>query len=203
MRSLARRCAAASPSRATSRCRCRGRACRTASTARSRRTSRTCTSPTRSIALLDGAARRNVKELLVLTGDEPGHHPGVREQLAALGFDGLRRLRGVVLRAGARARAAAAHEPRRAVARGPRAAARGDRVAGADARVDARPTSSPTRARRRRTRRCGWRRSATPGELRIPFTSGILVGIGETRRTASTRCEALAAVHAGTATCRR
>ena len=36
--------------------------------------------------LLDGAARRNVKELLVLTGDDPGHHPGVRERLAALGF---------------------------------------------------------------------------------------------------------------------
>ena len=30
--------------------------------------------------LLDGAARRNVKELLVLTGDDPGHHPGVRER---------------------------------------------------------------------------------------------------------------------------
>ena len=37
--------------------------------------------------LLDGAARRNVKELLVLTGDDPGHHPGVRERLAALGFE--------------------------------------------------------------------------------------------------------------------
>src|SRR5215217_6566047 len=37
--------------------------------------------------LLDGAARRGVKELLVLTGDEPGHHAGVRERLAALGFD--------------------------------------------------------------------------------------------------------------------
>src|SRR5215208_4452172 len=38
-------------------------------------------------ALLDGAVRRNVKELLVLTGDDPGHHPGVRERLAALGFE--------------------------------------------------------------------------------------------------------------------
>ena len=37
--------------------------------------------------LLDGAARRNVKELLVLTGDDPAHHPGVRERLAELGFD--------------------------------------------------------------------------------------------------------------------
>jgi FO synthase len=37
--------------------------------------------------LLDGAARRNVKELLILTGDDPAHHPGVRERLAALGFE--------------------------------------------------------------------------------------------------------------------
>src|SRR5688500_4046481 len=36
--------------------------------------------------LLDGAARRNVKELLVLTGDDPAHHPGVRERLQGLRF---------------------------------------------------------------------------------------------------------------------
>src|ERR1700730_3528261 len=37
--------------------------------------------------LLDHAARRNVKELLILTGDGPGHHPGLRARLAELGFD--------------------------------------------------------------------------------------------------------------------
>ena len=37
-------------------------------------------------ALLDRAAKRSVKELLILTGDDPGHHPGVRARLAALGF---------------------------------------------------------------------------------------------------------------------
>ena len=37
--------------------------------------------------LLDGAARRRVKELLVLTGEAPDHHPGVRERLHALGFE--------------------------------------------------------------------------------------------------------------------
>src|SRR5215213_10219761 len=37
-------------------------------------------------ALLDRAAKRNVKELLVLTGDDPAHHPGVRARLAELGF---------------------------------------------------------------------------------------------------------------------
>src|SRR3712207_2337082 len=37
--------------------------------------------------LLDGAARRRVKELLVLTGEAPDHHRGVREKLRSLGFD--------------------------------------------------------------------------------------------------------------------
>src|ERR1700709_501215 len=38
-------------------------------------------------ALLDGAAKRNVKELLVLTGDDPAHHAGGRARRADLGFD--------------------------------------------------------------------------------------------------------------------
>jgi FO synthase len=42
--------------------------------------------PDEVVRLLDGAVRRRVKELLVLTGDEPGHHPGVRARLAELGF---------------------------------------------------------------------------------------------------------------------
>src|SRR3954466_16300378 len=37
--------------------------------------------------LIDRAARRGVKELLVLTSDRPDDHPGVAERLAALGFD--------------------------------------------------------------------------------------------------------------------
>ena len=37
--------------------------------------------------LLDGAVRRRVKELLVLTGEAPDHHPVVRERLAGLGFE--------------------------------------------------------------------------------------------------------------------
>src|SRR5215210_7826990 len=36
--------------------------------------------------LIDGAARRGVKELLVLTGEAPDHHPGVQAKLAELGF---------------------------------------------------------------------------------------------------------------------
>ena len=38
-------------------------------------------------ALLDDAARRRVKELLVLTGEAPDHHPGVRERLGDWGFE--------------------------------------------------------------------------------------------------------------------
>src|SRR6185503_8373876 len=37
--------------------------------------------------LIDRAARRGIKELLVLTGDDPGYHAGVRARLAELGFD--------------------------------------------------------------------------------------------------------------------
>jgi FO synthase len=37
--------------------------------------------------LIDRAARRGIKELLVLTGDDPGYHAGVRERLGELGFE--------------------------------------------------------------------------------------------------------------------
>ena len=86
--------------------------------------------------LIDGAARRNVKELLVLTGDDPAYHPGVRERLAELGFaDFVAYVAWCCERALERG-AAAAHEPRRARPRRSRAAARGDRQPGADDRVD-------------------------------------------------------------------
>ena len=57
--------------------------------------------------ILDGAARRNVKELLVLTGEAPDHHPGVAAKLAELGHADFTAYVGVGLRARARARAAA------------------------------------------------------------------------------------------------
>src|SRR5947209_7605643 len=37
--------------------------------------------------LFDHAAKRNVKELLVLTGEAPDAHPGVAAKLAELGFE--------------------------------------------------------------------------------------------------------------------
>ena len=78
--------------------------------------------------------------------------------------------------------------------RGPGAAARGDGLAGADARVDLR---APDGDRPRRladqapARRLETIRAA--GELKIPFTSGILVGIGETEDERIASLEALAA----------
>ena len=113
--------------------------------------------------LLDDAAKRRVKELLVLTGEAPDHHPGVRQKLAELGFADFI---AYVVWACERAleRGILPHTNLGVLDRdGPGAPARGHRLAGADARVDpnARPRSS-TRARRPSTRARAWRRSAPP-----------------------------------------
>src|SRR5918998_6310664 len=42
--------------------------------------------PEEVLRLIDRAARRQVKELLVLTGEAPDQHPGVQAKLAELGF---------------------------------------------------------------------------------------------------------------------
>jgi len=145
--------------------------------------------------MLDGAVRRQVKELLVLTGEAPDHHPGVRERLAALGHedftayvvwvceralergllphtnlgvlavDDLVRLREVTASQGLMLESI---NPDLVVHQG-----------------------SPTKHPEKRLEAI---RAA--GELRIPFTSGILVGIGETEAERVAALEALAAVHA-------
>src|SRR5215210_7771593 len=142
-------------------------------------------------ALLDRAARRSVKELLVLTGDDPAHHPGVRAGLARLGFadfvgyvtwvcerglergllphtnlgalsgDDLARLREVTASQGLMLESL-----------------RDDLVA---------HQGSPTKAP---ALRLATLRAAE--ELKIPFTSGILVGIGETEADRMAALEALA-----------
>jgi FO synthase len=141
--------------------------------------------------LLDGAVRRNVKELLVLTGDDPAHHPGVRERLAELGFrdfvayvvwcceralergllphtnlgaldaDDLARLREVTASQGLMLESL-----------------RPDLVA-----HEGSPTKDPEL-------RLATLRAAE--ELRVPFTSGILVGIGESEDDRMAALEALA-----------
>jgi FO synthase len=129
-------------------------------------------------SLLDHAARRNVKELLILTGDDPGHHPGVRERLEALGFgdfvdyvvwccrEALQRGLLPHTNLGALAREDLARLREVTASQGLMLESlRGDLVAHQGS-----PTKDP--ALRLETIRAA-------GELRIPFTSGILVGIGE------------------------
>ena len=139
-----------------------------ASTARSRPTRRTCTRPKSGSRLIDGAV-----QLLVLTGERPEVDPDVSGWPPT--GHGLHRLRRVGVRAGARA-AGCCRTVRRPVPRGPGAAAGGHGVAGTDARVGA----------RRPGRRQARRPSTAPALIRwaskqIPFTSGILVGIGSRR----------------------
>ena len=145
--------------------------------------------------LIDGAARRGIKELLVLTGEEPESVRGVTELLAEWGHGSfldyviwacergleagmlphtnlgvlerweLERLRGVT-------------------------ASQGLMLESISERLmETVHAGSPTKhpARRLATIRAA-------GELKIPFTSGILVGIGETHAERIASLEALGAV---------
>ena len=147
------------------------------------------------VGVLDRAARRGVKELLVLTGDDPAGVPGVRERLAGLGFGDFvayvvwcceRALeRGLLPHTNLGALGRADLARLREVAGSPGLmleSVRGDLVAHHGS-----PTKDP-----------GLRLAmiAAAGELRIPFTSGILVGIGESEEDRVAALEALAAVHA-------
>ena len=141
--------------------------------------------------LIDRAARRNVKELLVLTGDDPGHHPGVRERLAELGFDDFV---GYVAWACERAleRGILPHTNLGALGRDDLARLR-EVTASQGLMIESlRPDlvahqASPTKdpALRLATLR-------DAEALKIPFTSGILVGIGETEADRMAALEALA-----------
>jgi FO synthase len=147
--------------------------------------------PDEVVKLLDGAARRRVKELLVLTGDDPAHHPGVAEKLHALGFDDFvayvvwcceRALdRGILphTNLGALPRPDLARLREVTASQGLMLESlRDDLVAHQGS-----PTKDP--ALRLQTIR-------DAQELRIPFTSGILVGIGETPQDRIAALEALA-----------
>lgn len=145
-------------------------------------------------ALIDGAARRGVKELLVLTGDDPGHHPGVRSELTRLGFEDFvayvvwcceRALeRGLLphTNLGALSRDDLARLREVTASQGLMLeSVRDDLVAHQGS-----PTKDPVL-------RLATIRAA--GELRIPFTSGILVGIGESEEDRVASLEALATLH--------
>jgi FO synthase len=147
--------------------------------------------PDEVLALLDHAAHRNVKELLVLTGDDPGHHPGVRDRLESLGFDDFV---AYVVWCCERAleRGLLPHTNLGALSRGDLArlravtASQGLMLESLRSDLDAH-AASPTKdpVLRLQTIR-------DAGELRIPFTSGILVGIGETPADRIAALEALA-----------
>src|ERR671923_1021561 len=141
--------------------------------------------------LIDRAARRQVKELLVLTGEAPDHHPGVRERLNELGFDDFT---GYVVWACERAleRGLLPHTnlgvlPGDDLARLREVtASQGLMLESTNPDLVAHQ-GSPTKHPRERLATI-----AAAQELRIPFTSGILVGIGESEDDRMASLEALA-----------
>jgi FO synthase len=145
--------------------------------------------------LIDRAARRGVKELLVLTGEAPDAHPGVRERLAVLGFEDFIAYVAWCCERGLE-RGLLPHTNLGVLPRGDLArlrevtASQGlmleSTVEGLVAHQGS-PTKEP--GPRMATIRAA-------GELRIPFTSGILVGIGEGPGDRVRALEALAALHA-------
>src|SRR3954463_10482429 len=147
--------------------------------------------PDEVVKLLDGAAKRRVKELLVLTGDDPAHHPGVVEKLRALGFDDFV---AYVVWCCERAweRGILPHTNLGALPREDLARLR-EVTASQGLMIESLRTDlvahqgSPTKDPELRLQTL---RDAQ--ELRIPFTSGILVGIGENPADRIAALEALA-----------
>jgi FO synthase len=153
--------------------------------------------PEEVLDILDGAARRQVKELLVLTGEHPEVNPEVRARLTAYGHEDFT---AYVVWACERAleRGLLPHTNLGVLSREDLVrlrevtASQGLMLESASERLmQTVHAGSPTKhpARRLETIRMA-------GELRIPFTSGILVGIGETADERIASLQALAALHA-------
>ncbi|HEX4482527.1 MAG TPA: 5-amino-6-(D-ribitylamino)uracil--L-tyrosine 4-hydroxyphenyl transferase CofH [Solirubrobacteraceae bacterium] len=154
-------------------------------------------SPDEVIEIIDGAARRNIKELLVLTGEKPEVNPGVAARLAEYGHEDFT---AYVVWACERAleRGVLPHtnlgvlSSRDLVRLREVTASQGLMLESVSERLmETVHAGSPTKhpARRLETIRAA-------GELQIPFTSGILVGIGETEEERVASLEAIAAAHA-------
>jgi FO synthase len=154
-------------------------------------------SPEEVIAILDGAVRRNVKELLVLTGEKPEVNAEVAAKLREHGHEDFT---AYVVWTCERAleRGLLPHTNLGVLARDHLArlrevtASQGLMLESVSERLmQTVHAGSPTKhpIRRLETIRAA-------GELRIPFTSGILVGIGENEQERIESLEALAAVHA-------
>ncbi|HSZ05605.1 MAG TPA: 5-amino-6-(D-ribitylamino)uracil--L-tyrosine 4-hydroxyphenyl transferase CofH [Solirubrobacteraceae bacterium] len=153
--------------------------------------------PQEVLEILDGAARRQVKELLVLTGERPQVNPEVAARLREYGHEDFT---AYVVWTCERAleRGLLAHTNLGVLSREDLArlrevtASQGLMLESISERLmDTVHAGSPTKhpARRLETIRAA-------GELRIPFTSGILVGIGESERERVESLEAIAALHA-------
>lgn len=152
--------------------------------------------PEEVLELLDKAVKRHrAKELLVLTGERPEVNAGVRAKLQQLGFDDFVAYVVWVCEEALK-RGLLPHTNLGVLAREDLARLR-DVTASQGLMLESvnpdlvahqgSPTKHP--AKRLETIRAA-------GDLRIPFTSGILVGIGESREERIGALEALAAVHA-------
>ncbi len=153
--------------------------------------------PDEVVEILDGAAKRQVKELLVLTGEKPEVNPEVRARLAEHGHEDFT---AYVVWACERAleRGLLPHTNLGVLSREDLArlrevtASQGLMLESVSERLmETVHAGSPTKhpARRLQTIRAA-------GELQIPFTSGILVGIGESEDERVASLEAIAAAHA-------
>jgi len=153
--------------------------------------------PDEVIEILDGVAKRQVKELLVLTGEKPEVNPGVAARLAEYGHEDFtayvvwtceRALeRGLLPHTNLGVLSSRDLARLREVT-----ASQGLMLESISERLmQTVHAGSPTKhpARRLETIRAA-------GELKIPFTSGILVGIGESEQERVQSLEALAQVHA-------
>jgi FO synthase len=151
--------------------------------------------PDEVVALIEGASKRRIKELLVLTGENPEVNAEVRERLRSWGHEDFV---AYVVWACERAleRGILPHTNLGVLSREDLArlrhvtASQGLMLESVNPDLVAHqgsPTKHP--AKRLETIRAA-------GELRIPFTSGILVGIGEPEEDRMASLEALAAVHA-------
>jgi FO synthase len=153
--------------------------------------------PEEVLEILDGAARRQVKELLVLTGEHPEVNAQVRERLRGYGHDDFTSYvvwaceqaleRGLLphTNLGVLKREDLARLREVTASQGLMLESVSERL------MQTVHAGSPTKHPERRLRSI---RDA--GELRIPFTSGILVGIGETEDERVASLEALAQLHA-------
>jgi FO synthase len=153
-------------------------------------------SPPEVARILDHAARRNVKELLVLTGERPEHNTEVAERLHEYGHEDFTSYVAWACQQGLE-RGLLPHTnlgtlPREDLLRLREVtASQGLMLESISERLmETVHAGSPSKHPKRRIEAI-----QTAGELKIPFTSGILVGIGETEEERLASLEKLAELH--------